>query len=328
MKKILITFVILFTFCATSFAQPDSNLKVVRLTNGNEYIGTIISDDGREMLFESTTVGKVYIKKTDVKSISNYNEDDFVILNDEKVKSNSFSTRYSFTTNALPIKKKDNYYMINLWGPEFHVAVADNFNVGIMTTWIGSPFAVAAKYSIETKNPKLNFSLGEIAGSMGYFNLNTYLSLSFANVTIGDRDRNITLGGGYFVFDNHRTMIKAGTYNEFEYSYYRSRQINRKVTQGFVGSVGANIRISEKASFIFDSMFGVLNVDNTETTSYYNLNTSTYTVALVKPKSFFIFMPGLRLKQGEGQAVQLCIAGAKINDRTFPMPYVTWFRKL
>jgi len=327
MKKILSTLLLFLVLSAISFAQPNNDIKVIHLTNGNEYIGTIISDDGREMLFESRTVGKVYIKKTDVKSITNYSEEEFVILDNEKVKSNAFSTRYSFTTNALPIKKKDNYYMINLWGPEFHVAVADNFNVGVMTSWIGSPFAVAAKYSIETKNPKLNFSVGEIAGSGGYFNLNTYLSLSFANVTIGDRDRNITLGGGYFVFDNHKSMVTPGTYsNNAPYQY-----TDRKATQGLVGSLGANFRISEKASFIFDSMFGVLNVDNTELRYDYNpISGITTDIAILVPqkKSFFIFMPGLRLSQGEGQAVQLCIAGAKINDKTFPMPYVTWFRKL
>jgi hypothetical protein len=327
MKHLFSTLLLLFAFISISFAQPDNTKKVIQLTNGNEYTGTIISDDGREMLFESTTVGKIYIKKTDVKSISNYNEEEFVILDNEKVKSNAFSTRYSFTTNALPIKKKDNYYMINLWGPEFHVAVADNFNVGVMTSWIGSPFAVAAKYSIETKNPKLNFSVGEIAGSGGYFNLNTYLSLSFANVTIGDRDRNITLGGGYFVFDNHKSMVTPGTYsNNAPYQYS-----DRKATQGLVGSLGANFRISEKASFIFDSMFGVLNVDNTELRYDYNpISGITTDIAILVPqkKSFFIFMPGLRLNQGEGKAFQVCVAGAKINDRTFPMPYVTWFRKL
>jgi hypothetical protein len=164
MKKSLALCFFFLVLSAITLAQKDSTLKVIQLTNGNEYIGTIISDDGREMLFESTTVGKIYIKKTDVKSISNYNEDDFVVINNEKVKSNPFSTRYSFTTNALPIKKKNNYYMINLWGPEFHVAVADNFNVGIMTTWIGSPLALAAKYSFQTKNPKVNFSIGEIIG--------------------------------------------------------------------------------------------------------------------------------------------------------------------
>jgi hypothetical protein len=329
MKKILITFVILFTFCATSFAQPDSNLKVVRLTNGNEYIGTIISDDGREMLFESTTVGKVYIKKTDVKSISNYSEDDFVILNDEKVKSNSFSTRYSFTTNALPIKKKDNYYMINLWGPEFHMAVADNFNVGIMTTWIGSPLALTTKYSFQTKNPKVNFSIGEIIGNGGYVNPSAFISLSFGNVTFGDRDKNLTLGVGYGYFD-----FKKNAEEEIPGTYISANSIPTRAAsgakKGVLGSIAASIRINEKNSFVFDSMFGLLKTDGT--TSTYQNNPAGILTTVVTPsvnsKSFLILMPGFRTSQGEGRSVQFTLAGIRINETYKPIPFVTWFRKL
>lgn len=332
MKHLFCTLLLLFAFMSISFAQPDNTKKVIQLTNGNEYTGTIISDDGREMLFESTTVGKIYIKKSDIKSISNFKEDDFVIINDEKVKSNPFSTRYSFTTNALPIKKRENYYMINLWGPEFHVAVADNFNVGIMTSWIGSPFAVATKYSFETKNPKLNFSIGEIVGNGGYISAQSLISLSFGNVTYGDRDRNFTLGVGYGYFDFNQEMYRPGTYYPTAVNPYPSVQYTKRpARQGLIASVGMNLRISEKTSFIFDSMFGEMNSINTEANWYYNQLTQT-SIAVVTEKKrtnpFFIFMPGLRISNGNGKAFQVCMAGANIQGQTIPMPYVTWFRKL
>ena len=332
-----------------SSAQTSEPLRVIKLNNGNEYIGKILSDDGREMLIETNNVGKIYVQKSEIKSITEYDAEDFTILNDEKVKSTPFSTRYTFTTNALPIKKKDNYYMLNLWGPEFHVAVADNFNIGVMSSWIGSPLAVAAKYSFQTKNPKLNFSVGEIAGSMGYFDLSAYLSLSFANVTIGDRDKNITFAGGYGIFDFNQTKDLTGNYtyvyNPIGNSYYLETNTNtvyesipntkRKATKGLIGSVGAHIRISDKASFVFDSMFGMMHIDNTETTYDYNYDPITQTGIYntnVKNKSsnspFFVFMPGLRLEQGEGKAVQFCVAGANVDGGTYPIPYVTWFRKL
>jgi hypothetical protein len=252
MKQFLSTLLLLLALSTISFAQPNNDLKVVELMNGNEYTGTILSDDGREMLFESTTVGKIYIKKVDIKSISNYKADDFVILDNEKVKPNPFGTRYAFTTNALPIKKKENYYMINLWGPECHFAVADNFNIGVMTTWIGSPFAIAAKYSFQTKNPKLNFSIGEIAGNGGYIDPFSLISLSFGNVTFGDRDRNITLGIGYGYFDFNQMESVPGTY----YNSYAPLR-NKPATTGVLGSVAANFRVNDRVSFIFDSMFGV-----------------------------------------------------------------------
>ena len=326
MKHLFSTLLFLFAFMSISFAQPDNNKKVVLLTNGNEYTGTIISDDGREMLFETETVGKIYIKKTDIKSITNFKEDDFVILNDTKVKSNPFSTRYSFTTNALPIKKRENYYMINLWGPEFHLAVADNFNVGIMTSWIGSPFALTAKYSFHTKNPKLNFSIGEIAGNGGYIDPQSLISLSFGNVTYGDRDKNLTLGVGYGYFDFNQSEEIPGI-------YITSNSIptrGKPGTKGVLGSVAASIRINERNSFVFDSMFGLLNTNGTTSTNQYNPagNWTTTVSPNLDSKPFIILMPALRTSQGEGKSVQFTLAGIRINDNYTPIPFVTWYRSL
>jgi hypothetical protein len=328
MKHLFSTLLLLFAFMSISFSQTDNNKKVVLLTNGNEYTGTIISDDGREMLFETETVGKIYIKKTDIKSITNFKEDDFVILNDTKVKSNPFSTRYSFTTNALPIKRKDNYYMINLWGPEFHVAVADNFNVGIMTTWIGSPLALAAKYSFQTKNPKVNFSIGEIIGNGGYVNPSAFISLSFGNVTFGDRDKNLTLGVGYGYFDFNQTEEIPGIYSFDQNIPTRSKP----ATKGVLGSVAASLRINEKTSFVFDSMFGMLSTGGTIAEYSYFGNGFGYTTVTAKQPNtpFLVLMPAIRRTQGNGsgKSIQFTLAGINTNDRSIPIPFVTWYRAL
>ena len=289
--------ILLIMASGVCFAQTDGETKIIKLTNGNEYIGKIISDDGREVLIETNNVGKIYVNKNDIKSIAAYDPAEFTILNNEVVKSTAFSTRYTFTTNALPIKKKDSYYMVNLWGPEFHVTIADNFNIGVMSSWLASPIALAAKYSIPTKNPKVNFSVGEIIGSGGYIAPEMGLSLTFANITLGDRDKNITFSGGYLVANS-----EVGFGNP---------------SHGPMGSVGAHVRISDKSSFIFDSMFGSTTRDYTN----FGSPSTRYT-------PFFLFMPGLRLEQGEGKAVQFCMAGASLDGAVFPFPYVTWFRKL
>jgi hypothetical protein len=328
MKHLLSTLVLFFALSSLAFAQPSSDLKIVKMTNGVEHIGTIISDDGREMLFETTTVGKIYIKKTLIKSISNYSKEDISIVNDEIVRANPFSTRYSFTTNALPIKKKDNYYMLNLWGPEFHVAVADNFNVGVMTTWIGSPLALAAKYSITTKNPKLNFSVGEIIGNGGYIDPSAFISLSFGNVTFGDRDKNLTLGVGYGYFDFNQTEEIPGI-------YYFDQNIptrSKPATKGVLGSVAASLRINDKTSFVFDSMFGMLSTGGTNAENYYFGNGFGYTTITAKQPNtpFLVLMPAIRRTQGNGsgKSIQFTLAGINTNDRSIPIPFVTWYRAL
>jgi hypothetical protein len=328
MKHLLSTLVLFFAINSIALAQPSGDLKIVKMTNGVEHIGTIISDDGREMLFETTTVGKIYIKKTLIKSISNYSKEDFSIVNDEIVRTNPFSTRYSFTTNALPIKKKDNYYMLNLWGPEFHIAVADNFNVGVMTTWIGSPLALAAKYSIKTKNPKLNFSVGEIIGNGGYIDPSAFISLSFGNVTFGDRDKNLTLGVGYGYFDFNQTEEIPGIYSFDQNIPTRSKP----ATKGVLGSVAASLRINEKTSFVFDSMFGMMSTGGTNAEYYYFGNGFGYTTITAKQPNtpFIVLMPAIRRTQGNGsgKSIQFTLAGINTNDRSIPIPFVTWYRAL
>lgn len=81
------------------------------------------------------------------------------IVAGQYIQAGPFSTRYSFTTNALPIVKGENYALVNLYGPEVHFALSDQFSLGVMSTWIASPLILAAKYSLKTNNELLNFSV-------------------------------------------------------------------------------------------------------------------------------------------------------------------------
>ena len=45
----------------------------------------------------------------------------------------------------------------------------NRLNLGIMTTWIGSPLIAVGKYTIPTYNEKVNFSIGTMLGQ-GLFN--------------------------------------------------------------------------------------------------------------------------------------------------------------
>ena len=47
---------------------------------------------------------------------------------------------------------------------------SDQLNIGVMTTWIGSPLVAVGKYTIPTANEKLNFSIASMIGTSGYLN--------------------------------------------------------------------------------------------------------------------------------------------------------------
>ena len=68
------------------------------------YIGEIISDDGREILVITNQVGKLYLNKSEISSITKIDEKFNAINNGEFRASGPFTTRYCFTNNALPLK--------------------------------------------------------------------------------------------------------------------------------------------------------------------------------------------------------------------------------
>ncbi len=323
-------------------ADSSRQLSVVLKNDGAEYIGYILQDDGREILIETEKLGKVYIPKADIKEIRLLKPKKDLFNNDYKP-NNPFSTRYSFTTNALPVNKGENYYMLNLYGPEFHFAVTNRLNVGVMSTWIGSPIAVAAKYTIPTKNEKLNFSLGTILGTSGYImNFSRFGGLHFANVTLGDRDHNITLAGGLLHWEGGSITLDApGNYTGMDYAMGIPQQsIKNEPLVGPMFSVAGFARIGKRASFVFDSMLGYFDRSIARNDINYTYDpissNSTTTITRVfesRQTLAFFMMPGMRINRSETSAFQFSLAGVSarqvINGRvetySFPLPLCSWF---
>lgn len=347
------------------FAQEDTTstekkqLFVVLKTDGNEYIGYILKDDGREVLLETENLGKIYIPKSQIKNITKV-EDEKLIQNGSYNTEGPFTTRYTFTTNALPIKKGEDYALVNLYGPEVHFAVSDNFNIGVMTSWIASPFVLAMKYSMKTGNENINLSAGLLAGSSGYLNsFRGYGGLAFGNITFGDRRRNITFSAGYLFIDPNASrterFAKEGIYqnnNEYFYSYdvpsSSTEQIKNNTIASPMFSIGGYHKVSKRASFIFDSMIGILkpsleeNITTTEVSapvgspwdSFYIPGVYDHRVTHSKGGStvMFYFMPGMRFQKTENRAFQFNLAGVTVIESngdifSFPVPTLGWYFK-
>lgn len=106
-------------------------------TDGAEYYGEILEDDGREILMLTSTIGKIYINKSEIKSITKLDKGTEITSDGGAYKEfraeGPFTTRYYFTTNAHPIKEKENYALIHLFGPEVHFGVKDNLSLGVMS---------------------------------------------------------------------------------------------------------------------------------------------------------------------------------------------------
>lgn len=347
--------IFLVGFVQAMFAQVpvtvgDTNTYLITKSNGTEYIGKILNDDGREVLIQTETLGKIYIPKADIKSIVLLSDTKSVIRG-EYYGSGPFTTRHAFTTNALPIKKGENYAIINLYGPEVHFAVTNHLNIGIMSTWLASPLVFATKYTFPTRNEKLNFSVGTLFGTSGYFNnFQGYGGLHFGNITYGDRKNNITFSAGYGYASNFRgnELIKPATYystDGFSYSYLFNNYPANMI-KGPIFSIAGMAKVGSKATFIFDSMLGNFsNSSNSNNFVYttiteatppdYNNGLYQQNVSVVKTKSTNVYalfiMPGMRFQTKENRAFQVSLAGVALFDNgdnySAPIPMCSWFYK-
>ena len=263
--------------------QSDRVFYLIQKVDGREFFGYIIEDDGREILLETREVGRIYINKADIEKIKPFNyEEREVSTYGTEFDGAVFNTRYYFTNNALPVKKGQNYAMLHLFGPEAHFAVNDKLNLGFITSWIGSPIMLAAKYSIYTEG-KQHLSYGGIAGSSGYLNNGKgYGVLNWLTYTYGDEKANFSFSGGYGLYDfgtrsSSGSGISVGdkySFSEYEvgHEYYIGPRITSYELGNTLPDINDDLRVDDylketaiisvagiapvgkKTKFIFDSM--------------------------------------------------------------------------
>lgn len=176
-------------------AQVEETKKSLVVKNdGTEYVGVILKQDAREILLKTDAVGEIYIPMHEVKKIEDLREADY--QRGKYLGQNIFATRYFITTNGLPMKKGDSYAMLQIPGAEIQYAVADNFTIGGMTSWLGVPLIGSAKYAINiTKN--FNLAIGALAGTGSWASWNSYGVLPYGALTFGNHNRNLNISAGY-----------------------------------------------------------------------------------------------------------------------------------
>ncbi len=306
-------------------------LYVITRFDDHEYIGEILLDDGREILLKTKTVGNVFIPKYEIKRIVEIQDEKLVVYNEYQF-TGPFTTRYSFTTNALPINKGQNYGMLNLYGPEAHLALTDRLNVGIMSSWIASPIIIATKYSFAKEESTLNFSFGSLVGTSGYLNsFKGFGGLHWLNLTKGDRKNNITVSGGYAYLQSGNSQPNEGMYigDQYEES---SNQAQMQTIHGPIFSLAGIFKIGARSSFVFDSMIGSFTYEKySENMDYDQRFGDVVYVINRKPNSqttVLFVMPGVRFQKTDNKAFQISIAGVSMYgdaDVSFPIPMCTWF---
>lgn len=182
----------------TEVSAEKTDEVVVTKNDGTEYIGVILEDNDREILLLTKTIGRMFIPKHEILSIKNISEIDY--RDGVYMGNNLFSTRYFLTTNGLPMKKGDSYGMIQLFGPEYHYAVNENFSVGVITTWVAMPVIGSLKYSVSASE-NLHLGVGTLIGSGTWASSSSFGALGYGSITLGNYKKNITFTAGYVGFN-------------------------------------------------------------------------------------------------------------------------------
>lgn len=302
--KTRLAFIAIICLASISYSQTDTTIvedtntyRVIK-TDGGELIGKIISQDAREILLLTSDNREVYIPQHIVKEIVLVSSSDFN-KKGEYVGEDRFATRYFITTNGLPIKKGEHYVQWNLFGPDFQFGLADNFGVGIMTSWVGMPIIGTIKKSWEL-GERTQFAVGGLVGTGSWAAPGTGGALPFGTLSFGDRTKNIAISGGYGAI-----------------------WIDGDVEGRAVTSLAGMIKISPKLSLVFDSF--ILLPGKSETFTFEN----GYSYTNYK-RGFALIIPGIRWHQAEGQAVQFGFTGVYNNGDflPIPIPMVQWYRSL
>tara|TARA_B100000768_G_scaffold63521_1_gene61453 strand:- start:1841 stop:3010 length:1170 start_codon:yes stop_codon:yes gene_type:complete len=356
-----ITHIITLTFVFFQFSiiaqdiDSTNSKKLVLITknNGGEFIGEIISDDGREILLMTTTIGKIYINKSDISGITLVDEKSTNKVGGEFRAEGPFTTRYFFTNNSLPLKKNEHYAMIQLYGPEVHFSVSDKLSLGIMASWIASPIALASKLCLYSKN-NIHISLGNILGNSGYIEQGKIFGgLHWLTITKGDRMKNFSFSAGYgYVVDN--SDLFNNNYIGEDYTF-QSRDENSKyyvpnsniwgnsaysavwdelysqfgnsnsiysssnLKGSYILSLAGIIPVGKKASLIFDSMlflsqqYSIQYEDHNVNVDYEEFNSSTGQTTQSN-ETFTVGINGRAVKGSSFNTTLLLMPSLRINQ--------------
>ncbi|MEX1001582.1 MAG: hypothetical protein WDZ35_05655 [Crocinitomicaceae bacterium] len=276
---------------ASIYAQSDTTTslinKEVRLIkhDGTEYVGTLLSDDGREVLINSKSVGKIYIPKHELKVIRSLETEsetekstekdeqkeedipDTSSVNVEQPKvfkyDNYISTKYIQTDNALPLRKGESFIKFSPFTYEGQLRLTDNWSAGVMGSYIGAPIIVKTKYSFPFSE-KACLSLDAAYGTFAFATWTTNgirdgAGLLTSTFTAGDRLKNFSIKVGYG-FAHNLIIDQWGWNNPGVDSEIISSHM--EYIQFGMAAVGGMVKLNEKNTFVFDG--GIVLLDGGE----------------------------------------------------------------
>lgn len=186
-----------------AFSQGQDSTRFFRIEtrDGNQYVGKILEHTNDQMILQTEKLGVLTIRVIEIIKI------DPVRSSQEKDEAYWFehpqSTRYLWAPNGYGLKKGEGYYQ-NIWVlfNQFSVGVTDRISLGggmiplFLFAGAPTPAWITPKISVPLKENRINIGAGGLFG--GVIGLEeTGFGVLYGTLTVGGRDRNLSLGMGY-----------------------------------------------------------------------------------------------------------------------------------
>lgn len=176
---------------ASSVALVQSFVQVT-LNDGTLKYGTLLSMDDNDVVLDIVGLGATRIPKYLIQDLSSLQVDAEELERGYNYVSNQPS-RYFFAPSGIQLAKGDGYFQSNVGLNSISYGFSDHFTGGVIISVLGA--GITAKYGGQVSE-NVHMSIGGIAGSDYYGNLDRPLVLGFANITLGDENKNLTFNVG------------------------------------------------------------------------------------------------------------------------------------
>lgn len=164
----------------------------VTLNDGSLKYGTLLSMDDNDVVLDIAGLGATRIPKYLIQSLSALDVSAEEVERGYNYVSNQPS-RYFFAPSGHQLAKGEGYFQSNVALNSISYGFTDHFTGGVIISVLGA--GITAKYGGQVSE-NVHMSIGGIAGSDYYGNLDRPLVLGFANVTLGDENKNLTFNVG------------------------------------------------------------------------------------------------------------------------------------
>ena len=180
--------------------QEDSvRMVVVETVDGNEFFGKVLEDTPDAILLETKTLGQVRIPKVSISVIKEGVQGRVVA--GEYWHDSPHATRYFFGPTGYGLRKGEGYYnnsMVFLNQVSYGFSVNFTMGLSVIPLVFTNVIWVTPKVSIPIQKDYLNVGIGALVGGVvTTFDENAFLGLPYANMTLGSRNQNFTVGLGY-----------------------------------------------------------------------------------------------------------------------------------